>query len=181
MDDLARMYRLFIRIPGGLDPIADIFKSHVDAEGLKCVKDATASIEERRAADAGRCGLDIEIYPHSVCGFVARPGRDSAVAHEQQFVRHIIALHDKYMEYVVTCFSNNPLFHRAMTEACEGFCQKNVAGTSTAELFANFCDNLLKKAHLCAHISRHDVTYDLHRAGANVSQMRRSSQHWKRW
>lgn len=65
---------------------------------------------------------------------------------EQKFVRDIIELHDKYMEYVITCFLNNPLFHRAMTEACEGFCQKNVAGTSTAELFANFCDNLLKKA-----------------------------------
>ena len=105
------------------------------------------------------------------CGFAVRPGRDSAVAHEQQFVRHIIALHDKYMEYVVTCFSNNPLFHRAMTEACEGFCQKNVAGTSTAELFANFCDNLLKKAHLCAHIARRDVTCDL---GRKRTHLRRS-------
>lgn len=54
MDDLARMYRLFNRVAGGLDPIADIFKSHVDTEGMKRVKDATASIEERRARDAGR-------------------------------------------------------------------------------------------------------------------------------
>jgi len=124
------MYRLFIRIPNGLDPIAEVFRSHVDSEGSKLVKDATAAVEERRAKDA------------------AKPGRDTGSVAEQKFVNDIIDLHDKYMKYVVECFSNNPLFHRALTEACEGFCQKNVAGTSTAELFASFCDNLLKKVTL---------------------------------
>lgn len=52
MEDLARMYRLFIRVPNGLDPIAVIFKTHVDSEGLKRVKDATAAIEERRLKDS---------------------------------------------------------------------------------------------------------------------------------
>lgn len=31
--DLARMYKLFRRIPKGLDPMADIFKKHVEEEG----------------------------------------------------------------------------------------------------------------------------------------------------
>lgn len=38
-DDLARMYRLFQRIPKGLDPVAEIFKEHVDTEGMKLVKE----------------------------------------------------------------------------------------------------------------------------------------------
>lgn len=33
------MYRLFQRIPKGLDPVADIFKEHVDSEGMKLVKE----------------------------------------------------------------------------------------------------------------------------------------------
>ena len=32
-----------------------------------------------------------------------------------------------------------------MQEAFEAFCNKNVAGSSSAELMASFCDNLLKK------------------------------------
>lgn len=34
---------------------------------------------------------------------------------------------------------------KALKEAFESFCNKNVAGTSSAELMAIFCDNLLKK------------------------------------
>lgn len=66
-------------------------------------------------------------------------------AWEQHFVRQVIELHDKYMLYVGGCFANSSLFHKALKEAFEFFCNKNVAGTSTAELMANFCDNLLRK------------------------------------
>ena len=66
-------------------------------------------------------------------------------AWEQHFVREVIELHDKYMLYVSDCFANSSLFHKALKEAFEFFCNKNVAGSSTAELMANFCDNLLRK------------------------------------
>ena len=69
-------------------------------------------------------------------------------AWEQHFVREVIELHDKYMLYVGDCFANSSLFHKALKEAFEFFCNKNVAGSSTAELMANFCDNLLRK--VCA-------------------------------
>lgn len=48
-------------------------------------------------------------------------------------------------QYVEECFSNSSLFHKALKEAFESFCNKQVAGSSSAELMANFCDNLLKK------------------------------------
>jgi hypothetical protein len=38
--------------------------------------------------------------------------------------------------------------HKALKEAFEGFCSKNVAGSTSAELMANFCDNPLKKVRL---------------------------------
>lgn len=61
------------------------------------------------------------------------------------FVRNVIELHDKYLAYVGDCFSNDSLFHRALKEAFEVFCNKGVAGSTSAELLATFCDNLLKK------------------------------------
>ncbi|KAF5939621.1 hypothetical protein HYC85_023880 [Camellia sinensis] len=63
----------------------------------------------------------------------------------QVFVRKVIELHDKYMVYVNNCFMNHTLFHKALKEAFEVFCNKGVGGSSSAELLATFCDNILKK------------------------------------
>ncbi|GMP56811.1 hypothetical protein CsSME_00021144 [Camellia sinensis var. sinensis] len=40
---------------------------------------------------------------------------------------------------------NHTLFHKALKEAFEIFCNKGVGGSSSAELLATFCDNILKK------------------------------------
>lgn len=127
-DDLARMFRLFQRVHKGLEPVADIFREHVENEGNKLVKEVTEAMESKKEKEAGK-----------------GPSKDSGSSHEQQFVRSVIELHDKYLLYVNTCFSNTSLFHKALKEAFESFCNKNVAGTSSAELMASFCDNLLKK------------------------------------
>ncbi|KAF8111551.1 hypothetical protein N665_0074s0080 [Sinapis alba] len=70
----------------------------------------------------------------------------SGSVEEQVLVRKIIDLHNKYMVYVTECFKNHTLFHKALKEAFEIFCNKKVAGSSSAELLATFCDNLFKKA-----------------------------------
>ena len=62
----------------------------------------------------------------------------------------VIELHDKYLGYVSSCFANSSLFHKSLKEAFEAFCNKMVAGSTSAELMANFCDNLLKKVCLSA-------------------------------
>lgn len=49
------------------------------------------------------------------------------------------------MAYVNGCFMNHSVFHRALKVAFEVFCNKSVAGSSSAELLAVFCDSLLKK------------------------------------
>ncbi|GJW05928.1 cullin-1-like protein [Tanacetum coccineum] len=59
--------------------------------------------------------------------------------------RKVIDLHDKFMVYVVDCFSNHTLFHKSLKEAFEVFCNKTVVGCSTAELLSAYCDNILKK------------------------------------
>ncbi|RYR70360.1 hypothetical protein Ahy_A03g016859 isoform A [Arachis hypogaea] len=98
VEDLSRMYRLYQKIPKGLDPVANVFKQHVTAEG-------TALVQQAEEASS--------------------------------LVRKFIELHDKYMTYVNDCFINHTLFHKALKEAFEVFCNKNAAAT--------FCDNILKK------------------------------------
>ncbi|XP_008802119.1 cullin-1 [Phoenix dactylifera] len=122
VDDLSRMYRLFCRIPRGLDPVSQIFKQHITAEGTALVKQAEDAASNKKAEKKDVVGLQ-----------------------EQVFVRKVIELHDKYLAYVTDCFQNHSLFHKALKEAFEVFCNKGVAGSSSAELLATFCDNILKK------------------------------------
>jgi cullin 1 len=127
-DDLARMFRLFGRVQNGLQPVAAIFRKHVEAAGMALVKAA----EEAAAAKKGGAG-----------GAAPRDAEGGSA--EQAFMRSIIELHDKYIACVADCWANNSLFHKALKEAFEVFCNKGVAGSTFAELLANFCDNLLKK------------------------------------
>ncbi|XP_048440513.1 cullin-1 isoform X5 [Pyrus x bretschneideri] len=122
VDDLSRMFRLFSKIPRGLDPVSQIFKQHVTAEGTALVKQAEVAASNKKAEKKDVVGLQ-----------------------EQVFVRKVIELHDKYIAYVNECFQNHTLFHKALKEAFEIFCNKGVAGSSSAELLATFCDNILKK------------------------------------
>ncbi|KAL3380261.1 hypothetical protein AABB24_000747 [Solanum stoloniferum] len=110
VEDLSRMYRLFSKIPRGLDPVANIFKQHVTAEGTALVKQA-----------------------------------EDAASNKKVFVRKVIELHDKYLAYVNNCFQNSTLFHKVLKEAFELFCNKGVTGSSSTELLATFCDDILKK------------------------------------
>ncbi|XP_020972115.1 cullin-1-like [Arachis ipaensis] len=49
------------------------------------------------------------------------------------------------MAYVNDCFMIDTKFHKALKEAFVIFCNKTVAGCTTAELLAAFCDNILKR------------------------------------
>lgn len=122
VDDLSRMYRLFHQIPKGLEPVALIFRQHVTDEGMALVKQAEDAASNKKAEK-----------------------KDMVGAQEQAFVRKVIELHDKYLQYVNDCFVNHSLFHKALKEAFENFCNKGVGGSTSAELLATFCDNLLKK------------------------------------
>ncbi|KAL6217275.1 hypothetical protein ACLB2K_010492 [Fragaria x ananassa] len=119
VEDLSRIYRLYHKITKGLDPVAAVFKQHVTAEGTALVQAAEDATSNQGSTGSG--------------------------AQEQVLVRKIIELHDKYMAYVNDCFINHSLFHKALKEAFEVFCNKAVSGSSSAELLAGFCDNILKK------------------------------------
>lgn len=49
------------------------------------------------------------------------------------------------MQYVDRCFNSASLFHKALKEAFESFCNKPVANCQMAQLMADYCNALLKK------------------------------------
>jgi cullin 1 len=63
-----------------------------------------------------------------------------------KYVEKLIELHDHYMALITSAFQSHSIFTKVLKEAFEGFVNKDVGTTSTAELLANYCDNLLKKS-----------------------------------
>ncbi|XP_042421758.1 cullin-1-like [Zingiber officinale] len=122
VDDLSRMYKLFSKIDDSLCRISQIYKKHVTVQGTTLVKKADDVASNKEAEKRVVVGLQ-----------------------EQTFVREVIELHDKNMPLVNDCFQNHTLFHKGLKEAFEIFLNKTVAGSSTAELLVNYCDNILKK------------------------------------
>nr|XP_023893118.1 cullin-1-like [Quercus suber]POE60060.1 cullin-1 [Quercus suber] len=119
VEDLSRMYRLYHEIPQGLENIASIYKELITGEGTALVKEAE---DAARNQDASKVGVQ-----------------------EQVLIKKIIKLLDKYVAQVKDFFSNHSLFNKALKEAFEVFCNKAVAGRSSAELLAASCDNILHK------------------------------------
>ncbi|KZV24389.1 cullin-1 [Dorcoceras hygrometricum] len=157
VEDLSRMYRLFSKVPRGLEPVANIFKRHVTAEGTALVKQAEDAASNKKISDCCEVADLIQQTEKELCMFPLilplqqkynldwSEKKDVVGLQEQIFVRRVIELHDKFMAYVNECFLNHTLFHKALKEAFEVFCNKGVAGSSSAELLATFCDNILKK------------------------------------
>ncbi|KAL6175859.1 hypothetical protein ACLB2K_052497 [Fragaria x ananassa] len=112
VEDLSLIYSLFHKVPGGLESIANAFKQFVTAEGTALVKQA-ANIANNQALNG-------------------------AGMQEQVLVRQLLELHALKMGYVWGFFMCHSLFHKALHEAFEVFC--NIS----AEVLDVFCDNILK-------------------------------------
>ncbi|XP_066395927.1 cullin-1-like [Miscanthus floridulus] len=80
VEDLSRMYRLFSKITRGLEPISNMFKTHVTNEGAALVKQAEDSASNKKLEKKDMIGMQ-----------------------EQVFLWKIIELHDKYVAYVTQC------------------------------------------------------------------------------
>ena len=51
-------------------------------------------------------------FNRSLLHFVQAEKKDTVGVQEQAFVRKVIELHDKYLQYVSECFVNHSLFHK---------------------------------------------------------------------
>ncbi|KAF3627384.1 putative dentin sialophosphoprotein-like isoform X1 [Capsicum annuum] len=146
VEDLTRMYSLFHKIPKGIELVAEIFKQHIAAEGMVVVQQAADAAQNKDAfVNTVKPVLSPLLRFVNDDMYVLLQTESSGSSPEQDFVKKAFEIHDKYMVYVKGCFADNTIFHKALKEAFEVFCNKSVAGSSTTELLASYCDNTLKK------------------------------------
>ena len=126
LDDLARMFRLFSRIPKGLVPMADIVKQHIADVGNDKVEQRLV----RGAAGGGAVGAESK--------------EDKESNDDPQFVKDLLAVHDKYVNIVNTQFASNGLLQKALKDAFVEVVNREAGKFKTAELLSSFCDRILK-------------------------------------
>lgn len=120
-EDLSRMYRLFQRISNGLEPIAELVKQHILDIGNEKVEQRLTRLESENKEG----------------------NKDSN--DDPQFIKDLLAVHDKYLNMVNEQFASNALFQKALKDAYTKLVNQDSGKEKTADLVASFCDRLLKK------------------------------------
>jgi cullin 1 len=123
-DDLSRMYRLFSRMSGGLEPMAALFKEYIIESGLALIRSMNQSGQTEE---------------------IGKKPQGSKESIDHSFMQESLALHDRFSHVLTTCFDSSTIFHKALKEAFESFCNKSIRGHSVPELMAAFSDAILRK------------------------------------
>jgi cullin 1 len=116
-EDLARVFRMFSKVPDGLAPVAKIVQEHVEDAGRVVLKSREAKT-------------------------LAPDFKDSVEAPE--FVKELLELHERYRTLVTEQFSGDPLFQKALKTAVEATVNQNIGKHKTAELLSSYADSMLK-------------------------------------
>lgn len=115
-EDLRRMYSLFSRLDNGLNPMAAIVQQFITATGLEIIQQRQARLN----------------------------GGDKDKNDDPDFVKALLALHDKHLSVIKADFSGHSLFQKALKDAFVEIVNKNVGHYTNAELMSTFCDRVLK-------------------------------------
>ena len=113
--DLRRMFRLFQRLENGLPHMAPIVQAFFIGMGQDVIRHRQARLD----------------------------GGEKDKNDDPNFVKGIIALHEKYLEVVMTDFSRHVLFEKALVNAFVVIVNKNVGQHPNAELLSTYCDRIL--------------------------------------
>lgn len=165
-DDLQRLYRLYSRVPHGLQPVGAILKTHIQKEGMELVREQQAQIDLNKAPETpktpggGDNSYSTGPFNDGSSSAVTPTGANSN-AERPDFIQSLLSLHDKYLELLSNCFSKHAVFTRSMKEAFERFVNEQVGESSTAQLFANYCDSLLNSGGKGAKMAESDVEMEL--------------------
>lgn len=160
-EDLKRLYHLYSRVPDGLAPIGQILKNHIQKEGMELVREQRSRLEGSKLAGNTKGMLDSAQPSASPNASTSAPISVSSSLERPDFIQSLLALHDKYMVLVTNCFGQHAVFNKAMKEAFERFVNEQVGESSTAQLFANYCDSLLNSGGKGAKMSESDVETQL--------------------
>ncbi|CAN3353023.1 cell division control protein 53 [Diutina catenulata] len=129
-EHINRMFKLLSRVPKTLAPLAETFETYIKDEAAKKLNDLKSTTEE--AAKTG-----------------AKP--KSAALDPKSYINTLMEIYYRFNAVVASAFSKDPLFIKALDQACRFFVNKNPIATPTPkskcrtpELLAKYADGFLR-------------------------------------
>jgi len=116
-EDLARMYRLFSRVPNGIPPMADIFRHHIIDLGEGILQARQARIDADKAKESND---------------------------DPDFIKELLNIHDLYLGMISKHMNNDANFQKALKDAFTEVVNRTLGKFPSAELLSTFCDRILK-------------------------------------
>jgi cullin 1 len=172
-EDLKLLFKLYNRVQNGLVPVGLILKNHIKKEGMELVREQRARWENAKATDkAGKAASgSCTAASGSAAQASSSPGASTTTTppgapsptspSKPDFIQSLLTLHDRYMTLLNECFDKHTVFTKAMKEAFERFVNEQVGDSSTAQLFASFCDSLLNTGGVGAKMNENDIEIQL--------------------
>ncbi|CAK7895475.1 cell division control protein 53 [[Candida] anglica] len=133
---IQRMYKLLSRVPHTLQPLADGLERYIKEEAVKEIERITAATEAANPTG-------------TVSGAAA--GRKATGVSPKLYIHTLLTVYYKFNDVVTSAFSRDPLFIKALDNACRHFINKNPVATptpksacKTPDLLARYSDAFLK-------------------------------------
>lgn len=141
--DINRMYTLLEKVQSTLDPLARKFEDHVREEGLKSIE-ALLNSTIRRPKETTKPPPKSRL---SVFGVLETDQQ------KKLYIKSLINTFSTFSDVVEKAFNNDPIFVKALDNACQQFINKNSVATpagykgtsKTPEYLAKYSDLLMKK------------------------------------
>lgn len=139
-DDLSRLFRLFARVPESLPSIADMFKLHIIECGNDKIEQRLARLEKATAAPLPTPLTSVKDTGKEKDGEAI----SNTLSDDPQFIKDLLAVHDKYLKVTSEQFQGNASFQKALKDAFTDIVNRDAGKGKTPDLMGAFCDRLLK-------------------------------------
>ena len=151
LDDLARMYSLFARVPDNLGVLRDAFETHVKEEGILILKKLLSGASTRQGSVGGE--------PSSATKPSADDSRNSVGGEEKEkkseidpktYADSLLQVYTKFNTICTNIFQAEAGFSASLDKACREFVNRNPmcpdGSSKSSELLAKHSDSLLRKS-----------------------------------
>ncbi|CAH2355087.1 cell division control protein 53 [[Candida] railenensis] len=149
---IQRMYKLLSRIPSTLEPLAKCLEYHIKEVAVKEIEEIKRAAEVEPVGEASSAtGTPTPAAPGAApAGSLLRRKPNPGV-NPKTYIHTLLQVYFKFNEVVTSAFNRDPLFIKALDNACRHFINKNSVATPTPkspcrtpDLLARYSDAFLK-------------------------------------
>lgn len=132
------MYDLYVDVKGGIDMIAERFKTFSLGQGERMLDDLESNLKSKlgdlsKMSDSPQKG--------NTPGSITAKAKD--VINSTNYVQELIKFHRGFEQLIQKSFENSTVFRNSLRSAFEMFINRDILGVNVGEILAVYTDKIL--------------------------------------